>query len=150
MRISDVLPVPFGPSTASSSPALELEAEPFEQRAVTEPQREVVDCDDAHRREGGRERAGLVELPLLEGQVRRQRLGHRHDGDPGLAAPRARSRAVIGETACAVVEEHPDAVLARRASFMAATAEADGSVPSSIGRVNESGARFRSPAAATR
>ena len=33
---------------------------------------------------------------------------------------------------------------------MAATAEADGSVPSSISRVNESGARFRSPAAATR
>ena len=33
---------------------------------------------------------------------------------------------------------------------MAATAEGDGSVPSSIGRVNESGARLRSPAAATR
>src|SRR5215471_4548308 len=29
-------------------PALELEAEPFEQRAVAEAQREVVDCDDAH------------------------------------------------------------------------------------------------------
>ncbi len=29
--------------------------------------------------------------------------------------------------------------------FMAATAEADGSVPSSIGRVNESGARLRRP-----
>ena len=33
---------------------------------------------------------------------------------------------------------------------MAATAEADGSVPSSIGRVNESGARLRNPAAETR
>ena len=27
---------------------LELEVEPFEQRAVAEPERQVVDCDDAH------------------------------------------------------------------------------------------------------
>ncbi len=41
-------------------------------------------------------------------------------------------------------------VVARSSALIAAKAEGDGSVPSSIGRVNESGARLRSPAAAMR
>ena len=93
MRSSDVLPVPFGPEDGQQLASLELEAEPFEQGAIAEPEREVVDRDRRSSREGGRERAGLVELPLLEGQVRRQGLGHRRRREyPPSARRRAAGR----------------------------------------------------------
>ena len=102
IRSSDVLPVPFGPRTASSSPRLELEARALRQSArvaergarVRRPRRRLSLTVRARG-----ERARLVELPLLEVEVRRQRLGHADHRDPGRAAPRARTALVIGETA---------------------------------------------------
>ena len=49
MRSSDVLPVPFGPRTASSSFCLELEVEAVPERPLAEVQREAVHRDDRRR-----------------------------------------------------------------------------------------------------
>ncbi len=80
---------------------LELEAEPFEQRAVAEPQREVVDCDDAHL-----ESAAASARACRSCHCWKVRPGGRVSvtgttGMPALWAA-ARRRAVMGETACAL------------------------------------------------
>ena len=50
MRISDVLPVPFGPSTASNSPRSSSKLSPSQSSPLAEAEREPVDRDDgAHR-----------------------------------------------------------------------------------------------------
>ena len=149
MRSSDVLPVPFGPSTASSSPRSSSKLEPFEQRALAEAERQVVDADDAHlARAAASARAwsschcwkvrcgGSVSVTGTTGNalLLRGDAQPRGDGGDGLA----------------VVEEHLDAVLRDQRRSWPPRPTADGSVPSSIGRVNEFGARLRRPAAARR
>ena len=128
---------------------LELEAEPFEQRAVAEPEREVVDGDDAHLA-----RAAASARACASCHCWKVRCGGRVSvtgttGMPALLRRGAQSRGDGGD-GLAVVEQHPDAVLRDELRSWPRRPEADGSVPSSIGRVNESGARLRSPAAATR
>ena len=145
MRSSDVLPVPFGPSTARNSPALELEAEAVAQSSRSpKRERQTLDRDDARssRRAPASARAWSSCQPGTSGAAAASRVTARPEC-PALCAA-ARTRVVIGETACAVVEQHLDPMLRSERVH-----RSDGGgrrlVPSSIGRVNDAGARLRNP-----
>ena len=103
MRISDVLPVPFGPSTAINSPRCELEVQALPEQALAEAQPQTDGRDDGcgGRSPGERrfERARLAELPLTG----RSRRGGSVSLTPTTGMPAraaaARMRVVIGDTA---------------------------------------------------
>ncbi len=109
MRISEVLPVPFGPRTARSSPGSSSKSSPA--KSVRSPNRSARFSAATTLMFRGPPRGHAPRRgATLEGVARRERLAHGHDRDAGaprrLAEPRG-----DGRDGLAVVEEHPDAVL---------------------------------------
>ena len=90
-----------GPEDGQQLAPLELEAEPFEQGAITEPERQVVDCDDAHlaRAAASARTWSSCHCWKLTSGGRVSRTGT--TGMPAFCAV-ARSRVVRGETAWAL------------------------------------------------
>ena len=80
---------------------LELEVEPFEQRAVAEPERQVVDCDDAHLASAAASARACASCHCWKFRCGGSVSVTGTTGMPAFCAA-ARSRAVMGETACAL------------------------------------------------
>ena len=89
---------------------LELEAEPFEERALAEAEREVVDRDDAHRASAAASARACASCHCWKVRCGGSVSRHRTTGMP--AAPRRGAQPCRdGGDGLAVVEEHADPVL---------------------------------------